>query len=254
MIMNYRIQNILLLFGLFFFLQNNNPLLSQVGLSHNLFKYSDSTKVKNNVKWKSLQELNNFNQFELSLKYYNNNYNFNNNRYHPINVMPKDPLKIDYRSGSYYVPRIVKDELNLIMNRPKDNSFVPILGVAFIAAQLASKYLFVQNMIKINNENILNSIDNFEILNELWKQKPQTATQLYLLPKIYNKYTLKVLLKNIEILIENKLVKQKNVEDAELLYFPSISKTEFDQYLKKLSTDSTITRTNRDKIKKIIGY
>ena len=68
------------------------------------------------------------------------------NRYHPSNIMPKNYYKIDYRSSSYYVPRMVKDELSLIMNRPKDKSFVPILGVAFLAAQLASKYIFVKGI------------------------------------------------------------------------------------------------------------
>jgi hypothetical protein len=92
---------------------------------------------------------------------------FKKNRYYSSAIMPEDPFKLDYRSSSYYIPRIVKDELNLIMNRPKDSAFMPITGITFIAAQLASKYIFIQVIIKIISENILNTLDDYGILNLL---------------------------------------------------------------------------------------
>ena len=100
----------------FFLALLNIKAVAQIGLTPELFKYSDSTKAKNDVKWQNLNNWHNYSQTELSLKYYNNR-SFDNNRYHPSNVMPKDPFKLDYRSSSYYVPRMVRDELNLIMNR-----------------------------------------------------------------------------------------------------------------------------------------
>jgi len=223
-----------------------NCSIAQIGLTPKVFEVSDSTKVKNNVKIQNLNNLYNYNQTELSLKYFNKNSNFDNNRYHPSNVMPKDPFKLDYRSGSYYVPTMVRDELNLIMNRPKDNAFVPVLGVAFIAAQLASKYIFVQDKLKISNENILKTIDDYRIMNELWKKSPQTSSELYKITSLKNKYTLKELNFRMNNLIDNKLVKQKNLEDQELQFFPAISKSEYEKLLQQINSDTSINKFRQD--------
>jgi len=227
--------------------------IAQIELTPKVFELSDSTKAKNNIKWQNLNNWHNYNQTELSLKYFNKNNNIDNNRYHPSNVMPKDPFKLDYRSSSYYVPRMVKDELSLIMNRPKDNAFVPVLGVAFIAAQLAAKYVFVQDKLKISNENILNTIDEFGIMNELWKKSPQTSSELYKISKLRNKFTLKELNYRMNNLIDNKLVKQKNLEDQELQYFPAISKSEYDKLFQQINTDSTIIEKSKIKIQTTIN-
>jgi len=197
----------------------------------------------------NLKQWNNYSQGELSLKYYNQNDNFKNNRYHPSNVMPKDPFKLDYRSSSYYVPRMVKDELNLIMNRPKDSAFVPVLGVAFIAAQLAAKYVFVQEKLKISEENIMNAVDEFGILNELWKKSPQTSSELYKNSILKDKITLKELNYKIDKLIDNKLIKQKNLEDQELQFFPAISKSEYEKIVQQIKDNSGDVRNSKDNIK-----
>ena len=234
------------------FLLFNNAIIAQVGLAHKMFEYSDSTKTKNIVKWQNLKDWHNYNQTELSLKYYNKNSNFDKNRYHPSKVMPKDPFKLDYRSGSYYVPRMVKDELNLMMNRPKDNSFVPILGVAYIAAQLASKYVFVQDKLKISNKNVFNTIDDYAILKFLWIKNPQTASQLYGKSALHEKYTLNELNIKTNNLIDNKLVKQKNLEDQELQFFPAIKKSEYKQLLQQVSADTSVNEPVRTRIQAII--
>ena len=219
--------------------------MAQVGLAPKLFDLSDSTKAKNSVKWLNLKQWNNYNQSQLSLNYYNQNNIFNSKRYHPSSVMPSDPFKLDYRSGSYYVPRMVRDELNLIMNRPKDNAFVPVLGVAFIAAQLASKYIFVQEKLKISKENILNTLDDYIIMNELWKKSPQTTSELYKIPGLKFKFTLKELNLKMDNLIDNKLIKQKNLEDKELQFFPAISKIEYDKLLKQINADTNATEKHK---------
>ena len=40
----------------------------------------------------------------------------------PSNISPTDPFKLDMRGSSYYVPGMVRDELNLIMNRKRIKS------------------------------------------------------------------------------------------------------------------------------------
>ena len=241
------------LYIIYIFIFNISILFSQVGFNTNLFEFSDSTKAQNTIKWLSLKEWNKYTHNDLSLKYQNSIYNFDKNRYYPSNVMPKDPFKLDYRSSSYYVPRMVKDELNLIMNRPKDNAFVPVLGVAFIAAQLASKYIFVQDKIKISTENVLNTIDDYEILNALWVKSPQNASQLYEHPGIKKMHALNTLHRRIESLIDNKLIKQKNAEKEEMLFFPALSETEYEQLLERILSDISTSESDRKKVQILIS-
>ena len=225
---------------------------AQIGLKSGLMQYSDSTKVKNSIKWNDLNNWEKFDQTELSLKYYKSDQTFQNNRYFPSNVMPKNYYEIDYRSSSYYVPRMVKDELNLIMNRPKDNSFVPILGVAFLAAQLASKYVFVQEKLKISKENILNTLDEQNILYALWNKYPQTASQLYENSEINIMTQMKELKLKINKLIDNKLIKQKNLEDKEVQLFPAVFQTEYKQILQQIVADSSLDSSQKEKIEKLM--
>lgn len=222
---------------------------SQSLLNQELIKFSDSTKVKSAINWLSLKKWNDFSQLDLSLKYSNFQYKNFDMRYHPSKVMPKNPFELDYRSNSYYIPRMVKDELNLIMNRPKDNSFVPILGVAFIAAQLATKYLLVQNKKKISTNNIFNTLDEKNILKALWKKNPQTASELYKNTIIDKAITLIKLNEGINRLVDNKLIKQKNLEDKELLFYPAITESEYNLILEELESNlidssSSIKRKN----------
>jgi len=253
MIKYNRKQNCLYILAMLFTFLINNSVFSQIGLSSKLFEISDSTKAKNTVKWLNLKEWNNYNQANLSLKSYNSNDNFDKNRYHPSNVMPKSYFDLDYRSSSYYVPRMVKDELNLIMNRPKDSALMPIMGVAYIAAQLASKYIFVQEKLKISTENVLNSIEGYEILKTLWKKSPQTSSQLYKFHVLQENFSLNELNMSINNLIDNKLIKQKNVEDKEMLFFPAISISEYEQILQRVLADTLISKSNKMKIKMMTG-
>ena len=225
----------------------------QDSLNTNLFEFSDTTKAQNTIKWLNLKNWNKYSNNDLSLKYNSIIYNFDKNRYYPSNVMPKDPFKLDYRSSSYYVPKMVKDELNLMMNRPKDSAFMPILGVAFIAAQLASKYILVQDKIKILAVNILNTLDDYAILEALWENNPQTASQLYEDPFFKKAHTLGTLKEKIELLIDNKLIKQKDIEKKEMLFFPAVSKIEYERLLKITLSENSIDESVRKKIQKIIG-
>lgn len=248
--MNINFWNILIC--LFIILIPINFINAQIGLQPGTIGFTDSTIAKNKIKWQDLKDWHNYNKSELSLKYYNKNSIFDNNRYHPSNVMPKESWNIDYRSGSYYVPQMVRDELNLIMNRPKDNAFVPILGVAFIAAQMASKYLFVQDKLKINQDNVINAIDEYEVLKILWIKNPQTASRLYKNPNLAEKFTMKQLKQKLTILIDNKLVKQKNLKDQEMQYFPAITKSEYEQILQQVSADTTLDKLLNVKIQLIL--
>ena len=50
-------------------------------------------------------------------------------------------------------------------------------------------------------------------MEELWKEYPQTMTELYKKERLKDKYTMLELQRLIEILADNKLVKRKLVEN-----------------------------------------
>jgi hypothetical protein len=134
----------------------------------------------------------------FELKHENNKLDIN--QFISPNIISKDPFKLDVRGSSYYVPRMVRDELNLIMNRPRDNAFVPILPVAFLALQLATKYLLIQLKTEITTQDIENGQEGFPILKELWKKNPQTLSELYKIEELRDNYTMLELQRLIEIL------------------------------------------------------
>ena len=79
-------------------------------------------------------------------------------------------------------------------------------------------------------------------MNELWKKSPQTTSELYKIPMLKNKFTLKELNHKMNNLIDNKLVKQKNLEDQELQFFPAISKSDYEKLLQQINTDTTTVK------------
>ncbi len=155
------------------------------------------------------------------------------NQYISPNIIPKDPFKLDMRGNSYYVPRMVRDELNLIMNRPRENAFVPILPVAFLALQLAGKYLLIQLKTEITAQDIENGQDGLPVLEELWKENPQTMTELYKKERLKDNCTMLELQRLIEILADNKLVKRKLIENGDTQFFYALGKNQYYQIIER---------------------
>jgi predicted transcriptional regulator len=94
--------------------------------------------------------------------------------------------------------------------------------------QMASKYILIQTKTRINKENIEQTRRALPVLEHLWKQNPQTTTQLYQQPDIYEKCTMKTLQEMINLLIDNKLIRQKVIENSQTQYYPAISKKSYE--------------------------
>jgi hypothetical protein len=62
-----------------------------------------------------------------------------------------------------------------------------------------------------------------------------------------------MLCEKMESLIDNKLIKQKNVENEEVLYFPAVSKMEYKQLLKIALSEITTSESDREKIQVLIN-
>lgn len=164
------------------------------------------------------------------------------------NIVPENPFQLDVRSSSYYVPRMVRDELNLMMNRPRESGFVPILPAAFLALQLAGKYLLIQKKTEISTEDIERGKVGFPILSELWKENPQTASQLYKKGQISENFTMVELQRLINILIDNKLIKRKLIENGETQYFYALEKKQYFQLIERVNTKKLKSDINRPSI------
>lgn len=146
-----------------------------------------------------------------------------NRYYDPKAVLPKNPLFLDTRSGSYYVPRMVTNRIAQIMNRPSPDAFVPVFAVAALAAKLALEHIQIEQKIKINPQDYDLPAKLHPILRSLWAKSPQTAFQLYQQKQINNKRTLTQLQKQLDGLIEKKLIKVKSQQEAPNLYYAAQS-------------------------------
>jgi hypothetical protein len=147
--------------------------------------------------------------------------------------IPRNPFELDLRGTSNYVPRQVRDELNLMMNRPRDSAFLPILPVAFLALQLASQHLLISKKTEITAQDIKGSEIALPILEHLWAESPQTLTQLFKHEDLANRYTMQQLEKHMFLLIDNKLVKTRKIENAETKYFFALDRRHYLNILKK---------------------
>lgn len=168
-------------------------------------------------------------------------------------VIPRNPFELDMRGSSYYVPRMIRDELNLIMNRPRETAFVPVLTAGFIALQLAHQYLLVRNKTQINHENLLEASQGIGIIMALWKDSPQTLTQIYE-KEIYEEPVTTIELQRIlEILTDNKLIRSKKIPEAEMQYFPAMTKHEMTELIDHSVADSTCSESDRVKLSDIMS-
>ncbi len=192
-------------------------------------------------------------QFQsLNLNY--NDLNMKNRYNYTPDHLRQSPFGVDTRYSSFYTPRLVRDELNLMMHRPRDSAFMPILGVAFIAIQMASKYLLVERELQIKTSNILNCEPQLPILEALWEKNPQTCDQLYRRKVFNEKYTYHELEKDINHLMDQNLVKSKRMEDDSIQYFPALDKPKMQYTLKMGRKDPLITTAQVNQIDSLLIY
>ena len=173
----------------------------------------------------------------LKLNYPANDLSYFKNYYQSGNVIPSDPFQLDYRISSYYTPHLVRDEITNFMDRPSDRCFVPVMGMALFAAKLAADYLIIQQKVKITADNIIHSIDAIDLLKELWRKNPQTLPDMYEIGDIGGKYTFTELEKRVNLLIDNKLVKEKMIEKNQKQFFPAKSKEELIVIIESMLSD-----------------
>jgi hypothetical protein len=174
---------------------------------------------------------------QINLKYPAKEITYYRNFYSPKITIPSNPLQLDYRISSSYVPVHVRNEITHIMDRPYDSNFVPLFGMALLAVKLASQFLIIQDKIRISADNIIHSRDAMDILKQLWNKSPLTNTELYDLKDIREKLTFHQLEKKVSILTDNKLVKEKRIENNQIQLFPAKSKEELIDLIEKMLSE-----------------
>lgn len=166
-------------------------------------------------------------------------------------VIPDNPFLVDMRGHPLYTPRFVTDELNMIMNRPKDTAFLPVLGVAFLAFQLAQQHLLIAAKTEITPRDILTAPDGLNILHLLWKKSPRTASELYKDSTLAEQYTMKTLESMLSKMTDNKLLRQKVIENSPVDYFAAINRQSYIDLVDRGMVDSTLTMQQRTILQKL---
>jgi hypothetical protein len=157
-----------------------------------------------------------------------------------------NPFTVDVRESSYYVPVRVRDELNLIMNRPRDCAFLPVLGVAWIAYQLGSRYLELRQKNTIDHTELLQARPALPLLLYLWQKYPQTARELYHQSEIQKSMTFKQLQEKLNLLQQNNLIKSRFYNPDSVQYFPGLLREQMITILN--SADHKAEISENDKI------
>ncbi len=141
--------------------------------------------------------------------------------------LPLDPLKLDYRHHPYYTPKIVDDFINMsIMDRPPSSSFVSLPTVALLAASVALQYAAVKLKMELTAQDYLLEDKYYPILKALWLKSPQTAQALYRIDTIRNTRTMQSLQKDLEFLIDRRLLKMRKIPEGLTKYFPAQKKSD----------------------------
>jgi predicted transcriptional regulator len=161
--------------------------------------------------------------------------------YYTPPVISENPFLVDMRGHPMYTPRFVTDELNLIMNRPRDNAFVPVLGVAFLAMQLAQKYLLISEKTAIKPADIAEVPEGLKLLHLLWQNSPQHTDQMYQDSTLSENYTMLTLQELLDKMTDNKLVRQKTVENGPIEYYPALNREAYINLLDIGLADTTLS-------------
>ncbi len=174
--------------------------------------------------------------------------------YDPRNVIPENPMELDYRESSYYTPRMISDRMDQIMNRPRSDSFVPIPALAMLAASVALQMVHFDFSSDAGALDYLQDQDDLLILKALWKKSPQTVSGLLKTSGIDEKYTYKSLEQLLEEFSKLNLVKRKLIEAGPTQYFAAQSREEVILALKHAQESPEITDKEKTALLNITNF
>ena len=172
--------------------------------------------------------------------------------YDPKNVIPADPLKLDYRHHSYYTPKMVTDFLDHAMNRPRRDSFVPIPSLAFLAASIALQYVNLEQTLIIEAKDYNLEEQYLDIMTQLWIMSPQTADEIYKRNGMQQSRTFKVLEYQLKKLVDDNLVKIKEIEKSQPQYFAAQTSNQVKTLLKNALDNQLLNYQTRSKFNQLI--
>ncbi len=136
----------------------------------------------------------------------------------PRITLPDNPLEIDTRGSSYYTPREVQDHLDMAMNRPRSESFVPVFALAAFAARLVEKKLNIRKLLERKAEDYLISESGWHLLLALWKKAPMNVKEIY---RLHQSYSASALEKELLLLNDKGLLKTRKTGNGVILFYPA---------------------------------
>lgn len=164
----------------------------------------------------------------------------------PAHTRPKPGETVDYRGTSYYTPTIVQDKLDQIMNRPRADSFTPILPLAMLATKVAIEKLNAGDLFKLKAQDYIIADLPWDVLEKIWLQPNQSFKNIF---EILNKKGIVVagdLDTALELLSEKNLIKTKGLKASDTRYFPAQSIADVKLLFSKAFSDTTLPIAKRN--------
>ncbi len=164
---------------------------------------------------------------------------------------PRSPLDIDRRGSSFYTPRYVQDKMDVIMNRPRSDSFVPIFPMAVIVARIAMSQIDVDKLFEPSARDYIMPDSTWQVLELLWEKSPQTIETIYPELKTDKPQTARNLEKQLALLAERGLLKTRvDEQPRRVWFFPTQKPQEAAALLRSALRDSSLTPDQINNIKK----
>lgn len=172
----------------------------------------------------------------------------------PRPSLPANPLSIDTRSGSYYTPKNVQDKMDQIMNRPRQDSFMPVLAMAVFAAKVAAKHLEVEKLFALKAEDYLIPENQIDILEQLWQKAPKRIDELYFAGNLSQGLTAKKLQNILLDLTEKNLLKTRDAGENNILFFPAQRKADVVKMIKAALRSENITEARMTQLQNLLQH
>jgi len=129
--------------------------------------------------------------------------------------LPDNPFKVDYREGSYYIPKSVHREIELGKGRDPGIVPIPYMQAALLAYQALDKFILtpLTEQEKNSLDNLLQAESRLPILQALWTKGSQSLAELYNLKQVREKHTVLELKRELAAMIEADLLLTIGVKD-----------------------------------------
>ena len=147
----------------------------------------------------------------------------------------------DFRDDQFYVPDQVAEYKVQEMGRE-----INVLNISVNTTEVVNRWAnFSNNNEKLTLDNILNCKENIYLVAILWQHNPLTLEQIYQIDIVKQKNSYKTLIKNLDILVTEGLMKKYHGAGDQKYYTAMYSKYELVDRINKFIIESKEEKNNK---------